>query len=104
MIFTEDKLPRQTVETRLSCLQAVKDAVADYLTKKKTRLTSIAVKALLRAVPSPDWIRVLVDHHNSARNEFQKCEALQLLLVTLQASKVCPRLEYDSVLMVQFHQ
>lgn len=72
-------------------LQAVKDAVEDYLTKKKTRLSSVTVKALLRAVPSPDWTPVLVKHYNSARNDFLKCEALQLLLVTLQPSKVCSK-------------
>ena len=69
-------------------LQAVKDALADYFTKKKSRLSSNTVKALLRAAPSPDWIPALIAHHQSARNDFLKCEALQLLLVTLQPAKV----------------
>ncbi len=69
-------------------MQAVKDALADYLTKKKTRLSSNTAKALLRPAPSPDYIHALIGHHQSARNVFLKSEALQLLLITLNPPKV----------------
>lgn len=69
-------------------LQVVKDAVGDFLTKKKTRLSIVTVKALLRAAPSPEWPELLISHYNSARNDFLKTEAIQLLLVVLHPTKV----------------
>jgi hypothetical protein len=69
-------------------LQAAKDALADYFTKKKSRLSIITVKAMLRTAPSPEWAPVVIGHHQSARTDFLKCEALQLLLITLQPAKV----------------
>lgn len=69
-------------------LQAAKDALADYFTKKKSRLSIVTVKAMLRTAPSPEWVAVVIRHYQSARTDFLKCEALQLLLITLQPAKV----------------
>ncbi|KAK9903496.1 hypothetical protein WJX75_007153 [Coccomyxa subellipsoidea] len=93
----EDKVLLQTASTAflyvlrhspaIEAHQAAKDALADYFTKKKSRLSIITVKAMLRTAPSPEWAPVVIGHHQSARTDFLKCEALQLLLITLQPAK-----------------
>lgn len=69
--------------------QVVQDALDDFLAKKKSRLSCATARALLRAVPSPAaWLPLLLRHAQAPRNEFLKCEALQLLAATLQPTKV----------------
>ena len=76
------------VSSGVPAWQAVGDALEDFFTKKKSRLSSATVKALLRSVPSPAWLGALIEHARGARSDFLKAEALQLLPVALQPAQV----------------
>ncbi len=63
--------------------------VEDFFTKKKSRLSTATVKALLRAGAAPgESLRHVIRHARSARSAFLKVEALQLTAALLQAGKV----------------
>ena len=79
----------------------MKDALDDFFTKKKSRLSSATAKALLRAVPSPAaWLTALLQHASTPRNDFLKCEALQLLAATLHPPKVMKKESMVCVLVM----
>lgn len=88
------------------CVQAVRDALADYFTKKKSRLNLNMLKALLRstAMSSGHLLEALLQHHQQARNEFLKNEALQLIQVVLQPAKVSPEYTIDISTSIEAQQ
>ena len=60
-------------------VQVVEDAVKDYFTKKKSRLSAALMKSLLRDRPSRQAAEALMGYYSTARNAFLKAEAVQLL-------------------------
>ena len=72
----------------LMLVQVVEDAVKDYFTKKKSRLSAALMKALLREGPSRQAAEALMGHYSTARNAFLKAEAVQLLQTLMHPVKV----------------
>lgn len=69
-------------------LQVVDDALQDYFTKKKSRLSAALLKALLKEHPSRQAAEALMGYYSSARNAFLKAEAVQLLQTLMHPVKV----------------
>ncbi len=68
--------------------QVVEDAVKDYFTKKKSRLSAALMKSLLKERPSRQAAEALMGHYSTARNAFLKAEAVQLLQTLMHPNKV----------------
>ena len=79
-------------------MQVVCDALKDFFTKKKTRLSVNLMKALLKERPSRQAAEALMGFHGTARNVFLKAEAVQLLQALMHPSKVSQPLHARSTL------
>ena len=79
-------------------MQVVCDALKDFFTKKKTRLSVNLMKALLKETPSRQAAEALMGFHGTARNVFLKAEAVQLLQALMHPSKVSHPLHARSTL------
>ena len=66
----------------------VEDALNDYFTKKKSRLSAVLMKGLLKERPSRQAAEALTGFYGAVRNAFLKAEAVQLLQTLMHPVKV----------------